>query len=263
MPDPGWTVTASAATVASIAAVADVTMSRAASGEVAIIVYERTQGAPQVYGDSAVAADVLLERAARVTATPASTNPKCDNYSYNIGYGQKWVGTFRWYQKSGISIPYAAIAGGINAMADGTGARSNLQNGATASYQGTTTVPATFSSSGLCNSTDLTNVIDTGTLPVGWLAGTCTYANASEISYADVRFNTGRYAWYTGVSGTGCTAGKFDAQGTMTHEAGHVFGLGHVANTTLQVMKTNGSECDVAQRLLGPGDLAGMKALYP
>ncbi|NHB84174.1 matrixin family metalloprotease [Tessaracoccus sp. HDW20] len=100
-----------------------------------------------------------------------------------------------------------------------------------------------------------------GALPSGTLAATCKYENSSEISYATVRFNTA-YTWYSG-STTGCSGTKYDAQGVMAHEAGHVYGLNHVANSTLQVMKPNSGTCEVSQRLLGPADLAGMKSIYP
>lgn len=49
----------------------------------------------------------------------------------------------------------------------------------------------------------------------------------------------------------------------MTHEGGHLFGLGHVAQATLQVMVPSSWECQTAQPYLGNGDLAGMKYLYP
>ena len=39
----------------------------------------------------------------------------------------------------------------------------------------------------------------------------------------------------------------------MTHEAGHIFGLGHVANSTHQVMKTNSGHWGVSQRKLRSG----------
>lgn len=259
LPDPGWTVTSSAATAEGSPEVSDVTISRSLKGTVAVIIDETDRRSAEVYGDVSTAE---LSQADAIV-TPYSTNPKCDNYSYNAGFAPKWIGTFPWYRKSGISIPYTAVAGGINAMAVGTGTCTNLSNGATASYKGTTTKSATIYSNGLCKPTQLTNVIDTGTLPSGTLAATCTYKNASEISYASVRFNTAVYSWYTGTSVTGCSGSKYDAQGVMTHEAGHVFGLGHVANSTYQVMKTSSGHCETSQRKLGSGDLAGMKHLYP
>lgn len=49
----------------------------------------------------------------------------------------------------------------------------------------------------------------------------------------------------------------------MTHEAGHFFGLNHVAQATYQVMAPATDSCLTSQRRLGNGDLAGMKARYP
>lgn len=261
LPSRGWTVTASAVTAAGFPEVPAVTIARDADGDVALVVEDDALHTVAVYGDAGAAAAVVDDGERAVT--PLSTNPKCDNYSYNADTLPKWIGTFPWYRKSGISIPYEAIAGGINAMATGSGTCTNLANGATATYKGTTSATSTFYTNGLCKATDFTNVVDTGTLPVGTLAATCTYENSSEISYADVRFNTAEYAWYTGTSVTGCSGTKYDAQGVMTHEAGHVFGLGHVADSTLQVMKPHSGTCETSQRNLGAGDLAGMKHIYP
>lgn len=36
-----------------------------------------------------------------------------------------------------------------------------------------------------------------------------------------------------------------------------------LAASALQVMKPASGTCEVSQRLLGPGDLAGMKSIYP
>lgn len=254
-PDPGWSVTGSATTVEGATPVPDITIRRAEDGQVMLAVGEEGQDAT-VYGDTS------LEVSADTTSavTPLSTNPKCNNYSYNKG-PTKWLSTFNWRLKSGTSIPQATIDAGINAMAVGTGTCSNVANSATASYVGTTTSSATINSSNICTPTNMLNVIDMGPLPSNILAATCRYENSSEISYATVRFNSSK-TWYSG-SVTGCSGSKYDAQGVAAHEAGHVFGLNHVAASTLQVMKPASATCEVSQRLLGPGDLAGMKAIYP
>lgn len=261
IPDPGWTVTASATTAAGYEPVPDVTISRGLDGAVAVVIEDHGQHDVAVYGDAAVADAIEMD--AGTTVAASSTNPKCNNGTYNTPYLSKWIEPFPYYRKSGISIPIGAIKGGIDAMANGTGTCVNVPNSAKASYKGMTTKSATIKSNGLCSGTDTINVIDAGTLPSGTLAAACTYKTSTRISYADVRFNTARYSWYTGSSTTGCSGAKYDAQGVMTHEAGHVFGLGHVANSTLQVMKTNSGKCETSQRRLGRGDLNGMKHLYP
>jgi len=262
IPDPGWIVTASYVTARGHRPAPDLTIARSLTGAVGVVIGEH--GAPDSYelGETSVRAWIERSRADSTVAAPFSTNPKCDNYSYSIG-APRWIGAFQWYRKSGISIPYSSLAGGINAMASGTGQCANLANGASASYQGTTSSSPTISSSGTCQTTDFVNTVGDGTLPAGILASTCTYKTQYEISYADVKFNTALYSWYTGSSVTGCSGSNYDAQGVMAHEAGHVFGMGHVSNSTLQVMKTSSDKCETSQRLLGSGDLAGMKALYP
>ncbi|WP_296667610.1 matrixin family metalloprotease [Demequina sp.] len=268
IPEPGWTVTAASVTAVGYDPIPDVTVRRGVNGDVAVVVEDIATGQYTAYGDDTLAADIVAGGAdqGESAVVPLSTNPKCDNYSYTFGNGgangAKWIAAFPYYRKSGILIPLTAIQGGINAMANGTGACTNLSNSASASYKGTTSVSSTISSSGTCNATDFVNVVDVGALSASAVASTCTYKNSSEISYADVRFNSA-YTFYTSTSVTGCTGSKYDAQGIMTHEAGHVFGLGHVSSSTYQVMKTPGEYCDTDQRKLGAGDLAGMKSLYP
>lgn len=236
-------------------------MSRSLEGALAVIIGEPGESESAIYCDRSVASKVQAD--SNVELAAAYTNPKCNNTSYNAPYLSKWIEPFPYYRKSGISIPLTAVQGGINAMANGTGTCFNTPNSAAATYRGTTSVSSTLSTGGLCGSTDEVNVVDAGILPSGTLAATCTYKTSLRISYADVRFNTARYTFFTGTATTGCSGTKYDAQGVMAHEAGHVFGLGHVADSTLQVMKLHSAPCEVTQRKLGAGDLAGMKHLYP
>lgn len=254
-PDPGWSVTGSATTVEGAAPVPDITIRRAEDGQVMLAIGEEGEAAT-LYGDTS------LEVSADATAAVPPYQPtRSATTTHTTRAHPKWISTFKWRLKSGTSIPQATIAAGINAMTVGTGTCSNVANGATASYVGTTTSSATISSSNICLTTNLLNVIDVGPLPSTILAATCRYENSSEISYATVRFNSSK-TWYSG-SVTGCSGSKYDAQGVAAHEAGHVFGLNHVAASSLQVMKPASGTCEVSQRLLDPGDLAGMKSVYP
>lgn len=69
-------------------------------------------------------------------------------------------------------------------------------------------------------------------------------------------------AWYNGASTTGCAGNLYDLQILASHEAGHAFGLAHVAQTTEQIMKPNFGYCETAGRALGRGDAQGMKVLF-
>ena len=264
IPPAGVAVTAEAITEASAEPVPTVTVARTRGGQVAVVVESTAQAPAVVYGDTAVATGLATETISDVTVA-SSTNPTCNSYAYATN-GRHWTGPYSWNLNStaATTIPSSAVAGGIHAMATGLGTCSNVANSASAIYQLTTSTAGNYTSSGGCSSLDSKNVVDRGVLPSGTLALTCYswYTSTLAMITADVRFSSS-VTWYTGSSVTGCSGSKFDAQGVMTHEAGHVFGLDHVAASTLQVMKPASGYCGVSQRLLGPGDLAGMKHLYP
>jgi predicted Zn-dependent protease len=79
------------------------------------------------------------------------------------------------------------------------------------------------------------------------------------IDDADVYTNT-RYSYTSSRETDGCS-GEYDIDSIMTHEVGHVIGLGHssVAGAT---MYPSVSACNIANRTLEADDLAGKNALY-
>ena len=70
------------------------------------------------------------------------------------------------------------------------------------------------------------------------------------------------HQWFTTLP-SGCL-NKFDLQSVMVHERGHTAGLGHVDQTThaSQTMSPKTPACNTARRLLGAGDVLGLKSLY-
>lgn len=116
----------------------------------------------------------------------------------------------------------------------------------------------------ICGPSNLKNVVDGGDLSGTTLAATCTWRTTGQIVNADIRIDTSSRSWYTGSSTAGCSGSStYDLKGVMTHEAGHFFGLNHVAQSTNQVMVPSSFACQTSHRRLGNGDLAGMKARYP
>lgn len=92
------------------------------------------------------------------------------------------------------------------------------------------------------------------------LAATLTgYYTGSTIYDADVYTNT-KIAMYSSREPDGCS-GEYDIDGIMTHEVGHVIGLGHssVAGAT---MYPSVSACNTGPRSLEADDLAGKNDLY-
>lgn len=79
------------------------------------------------------------------------------------------------------------------------------------------------------------------------------------IDDADVYTNQ-RYDYTSSREGDGCS-GEYDIDGIMTHETGHIIGLGHssVAGAT---MYPSVAACDFSPRTLSSDDVAGRKDLY-
>ena len=60
----------------------------------------------------------------------------------------------------------------------------------------------------------------------------------------------------------GCT-NKWDFEGTVTHEFGHAYGLGHTGNGHSNLtMEHEERPCSTYARTLGLGDWLGMKKMY-
>jgi hypothetical protein len=96
------------------------------------------------------------------------------------------------------------------------------------------------------------------------LAATLTgYYHQEGSSYyiddADVYTNQ-RYDYTSSRESDGCS-GEYDIDGIMTHETGHIIGLGHssVAGAT---MYPSVAACDFSPRTLSSDDVAGRKDLY-
>ena len=83
--------------------------------------------------------------------------------------------------------------------------------------------------------------------------------SATYIDDADVYTNQ-RYDYTSSRESDGCS-GEYDIDGIMTHEVGHVIGLGHssVAGAT---MYPSVGACDFGPRTLSSDDTAGKNALY-
>ena len=112
-----------------------------------------------------------------------------------------------------------------------------------------------------CGSYNTTNVVAFGNLPGNLLGWTCYWwITGGRMNAADVMMDNG-HALTTRIP-AGCV-NRWDFEGALTHEMGHVYGLAHTGsghdNLTMQHMLL---PCSTYARTLGLGDWLGMKKLY-
>ena len=214
-------------------------------------------------------ATLAVRAGAGASADRSAASPSACSDSAYSAYSTKWAQQYRFYIKtstapSGVSSDAAvsalrAAATNVIRGDNDCGISANIT--ATAAYQGSTTSSANISTSGGCGSSDGRNVVDFGTLPSGYLALTCWWTNGSSTIESDVRLNKSNYGWV--ISSSGCS-NKFVIEGVATHEFGHVFGMGHVSESThgKLTMSPTMYACQNSESTLGLGDVRGLEAKY-
>jgi hypothetical protein len=108
-----------------------------------------------------------------------------------------------------------------------------------------------------CGRADGVNTIGWGYLPNRAIAYMCVLSGNGRSLEADVKISTTQ-PYETTMSRC---SGEFLIEAAMTHEFGHVYGLGHVRRLSL-TMAPHVSWCSRAQRTLGMGDMLGLERKY-
>jgi hypothetical protein len=165
-----------------------------------------------------------------------------------------------------------------NAIARAAGNVFNTRNGCRMGdrvpvrlvYGGRTGAPAQAGKE-LCGLDDGRSVVAFGNLKAGILAAACAISDDrpqfdyDEVTSADIKINRADFRW-TLTPGARTCAKSYDLEGVVTHEWGHVFGLGHVSESGNQNQtmspKINGP-CQRSERSLGRGDVLGLDGKYP
>jgi hypothetical protein len=223
--------------------------------------------------------------ASNAETASASSPDSCKDRAYNLYKGKpRWTSRMEWYLNTDTTPAELTRANALSDLTAGFRAIVNAQNPcglvddvqAQQAYMGSTnrrTGIAVTNNGNVCPKADRNsyNVVDFGPLAdpgrnklalgldCGWWIGN------SKIS-DDIRFVKnveGSDSWFTGSVPSGCTA-AFSLKGVAAHEAGHAFGLSHVAENTHGNLTMSGSSprCSSAQSTLGRGDVLGLRQLY-
>lgn len=85
--------------------------------------------------------------------------------------------------------------------------------------------------------------------------------DSGRITGANVVVNAEGYVWSAASDESHCR-GAYDLQDVVTHELGHLFGLGHEMVDIHATMYPSADMCESQKRDLDPDDLAGLQYLY-
>jgi hypothetical protein len=133
-------------------------------------------------------------------------------------------------------------------------------------FAGGTPTPTNISSNRTCTTYDGLNVAGWVHGGAGYLGLACIWAyvdagRGPRVLDGDIVLNT-NYAWSTGAF----SGSEYDVASVVAHEVGHLFGLGHAGSSASPSQLTmSGSgvyPVSIYARLLGNGDLQGLRTLY-
>lgn len=209
------------------------------------------------------------------SVTPMADTRPCYDGAYNTN-DLKEYGTYNWWigdggMPGGLSRSAAkkAFADAINNI---TGSYNNCgysdQVDAHSHYSGRTSYEADINSHNVCTKRDGKSTWDAGNLKNGTVARTCWWSwpewgIKNDLREADTRFNTHDYDFTNHPHNGHCHNSKYDIRSVGTHEAGHVFGMGHVSTSHPRLtMTTNSHLCESGARTLGKGDVRGLRSIY-
>ncbi len=187
----------------------------------------------------------------------------CGDAAYRELAGTWLNGSYRWAFNAASTPAYlgrAAVRDVLRrSFSNITSARNDCgladRVSATHAYVGTTSVRPR------CDRRDFKNVVGFQRLERGVLAVTCFWISSNRIVEADIQINS-RERWALSLSGC---VDEVMLEATMTHEAGHVFGLDHVGERRhgrLTMSPFLDGPCQLSEATLGLGDVRGLEALY-
>jgi hypothetical protein len=214
---------------------------------------------------------------APVGTTPYAARPKTRRCTDSAGswLGMQWSQPYRWWFNVGSVPDYLAPAGPVSDLIQRAAhnldtARNDcgLSGGLRLSQLlvGATNRATGVRGDGTCDAPDNRNVVSFGTLASGLLALTCVWwvrnGGDGRTVEADIRINSTPDLF--AVQPSADCRERWDLEGTLTHEFGHVFGLGHVsyAQHSELTMSDGLPPCSTQFRGLGLGDYLTLREHY-
>jgi hypothetical protein len=203
-----------------------------------------------------------------------STSERCSDEA-GAWLGMRWQGPVRW-RINRASIP--GYLGGSSAVTDAVrSAATTVSTGRNdcglsenlrmrQRFDGATGRVAGITEDGRCSTRDGHSVVSFGRLRPGTLAVTCVWwypgNDGGRSVEADILVDGAGGAFFLDTP-PGCI-GQWDLESTLTHEFGHVFGLGHVsyAEHGELTMSDGLPDCSTGYRGLGLGDYLALRARY-
>ncbi len=187
----------------------------------------------------------------------------CQDRAYNKLGGTWKDGSYRWSFQASSTPGYLSKAAVRDVLKKSFSNITTAHNdcGMADRVSATNTYLGTTSTRARCARRDMRNVVGFRVLEAGVLAVTCYWIGNGRIVEADVQINI-RERW--ALSLAGCTD-EVMLESTMTHEAGHVFGLDHVGERRhgrLTMSPYLDGPCENDEATLGKGDVLGLEALY-
>ncbi|GGK95095.1 hypothetical protein JOE58_002488 [Curtobacterium luteum] len=267
VPARGESVAALSVAAAGAEELPEVVVTNTGNSGVAVRVGEAWQGSPSAVrqaerstlgtADTAHTADT-----GAATVRPSAASTKCTSKA-NTQNDYRWSSTVQWYYNpSGTRTTYGDDA--LRSAADAwtgtiTSCGTTVTSSARESFVREATQAPDLTKDGGCATNNGYSVMGWGALPAGTLGVTCVWYDQNGVAReADQRYAT-RYSWSSTAT---CSGSRYDMQAVATHEWGHLYGLGHVASGTGQVMEPSGGTCATGSRTLGLGDMTGIAAKY-
>ena len=216
-------------------------------------------------GDEVASASESSSASLVATASPSACS---DTARKKIGFSV--IGHYHWSYEPATTPSNLTVTQAENGIQDGLNAMWGINNdcgmegfvdgGNSPIFDGTVSGGNGVPTNGECVHNSVQNgrnVMNFQSLPSGTIGLTCV-AFTNTLVEADMSFNK-NLGWVVGDGGAGCS-GKYSIHAIATHEAGHVYNLDDLDESThgnLTMSAQSNGPCQQSEYTLGRGDVLG------